>query len=60
MTGMRRNEVLGLKQPDLDVAKKRIALNRGSSPLATTSTRHAARPRPPDAASTSTTPPSPS
>ena len=29
MTGMRRNEVLGLKWPDLDVAKKRIALNRG-------------------------------
>lgn len=29
MTGMRRNEVLGLKWPDLDTAKKRIALNRG-------------------------------
>jgi integrase len=29
MTGMRRNEVLGLKWPDLDVAKKRLALNRG-------------------------------
>ena len=29
MTGMRRNEVLGLKWTDIDFKKKRIALNRG-------------------------------
>jgi integrase len=29
MTGMRRNEVLGLKWTDIDVKKKRIHLNRG-------------------------------
>jgi len=29
MTGMRRNEVLGLKWPDIDFKKQRIALNRG-------------------------------
>jgi integrase len=29
MTGMRRNEVLGLKWPDLDFTKKRLHLNRG-------------------------------
>ena len=29
MTGMRRNEVLGLKWSDIDVAKKRLHLNRG-------------------------------
>lgn len=29
MTGMRRNEVLGLKWPDLDSREKRINLNRG-------------------------------
>ncbi len=29
MTGMRRNEVLGLKWPDIDFKKKRVALNRG-------------------------------
>ncbi len=29
MTGMRRNEVLGLKWPDIDVDKKRLHLNRG-------------------------------
>lgn len=29
MTGMRRNEVLGLKWSDLDVAKQRVHLNRG-------------------------------
>ena len=29
MTGMRRNEVLGLKWPDIDIAKKRLHLNRG-------------------------------
>jgi integrase len=29
MTGMRRNEVLGLKWTDLDVKKRRLALNRG-------------------------------
>jgi integrase len=29
MTGMRRNEVLGLKWSDVDVAKKRLHLNRG-------------------------------
>ena len=29
MTGMRRNEVLGLKWPDIDFRKQRIALNRG-------------------------------
>lgn len=29
MTGMRRNEVLGLQWPDIDVAKKRLHLNRG-------------------------------
>ena len=29
MTGMRRNEVLGLKWPDIDVKKRRLALNRG-------------------------------
>ncbi len=29
MTGMRRNEVLGLKWPDIDFAKKRLHLNRG-------------------------------
>lgn len=29
MTGMRRNEVLGLKWPDIDFNKKRIHLNRG-------------------------------
>ncbi|MCB1256758.1 MAG: site-specific integrase [Microthrixaceae bacterium] len=29
MTGMRRNEVLGLKWPDVDFKKKRVNLNRG-------------------------------
>lgn len=29
MTGMRRNEVLGLQWPDIDFAKKRLHLNRG-------------------------------
>jgi integrase len=29
MTGMRRNEVLGLKWADIDFAKRRVALNRG-------------------------------
>jgi integrase len=29
MTGMRRNEVLGLRWPDIDFKKKRVALNRG-------------------------------
>src|SRR3546814_6311957 len=29
MTGMRRNEVLGLKWTDIDTKKKRLALNRG-------------------------------
>src|SRR5947209_3386387 len=29
MTGMRRSEVLGLKWPDIDVKKRRLALNRG-------------------------------
>lgn len=29
ITGVRRNEVLGLKWPDIDFKKKRIALNRG-------------------------------
>ncbi|MCP4960300.1 MAG: site-specific integrase [Actinomycetia bacterium] len=29
MTGMRRNEVLGLQWPDIDIAKKRLHLNRG-------------------------------
>jgi integrase len=29
MTGMRRNEVLGIKWPDIDFAKKRLHLNRG-------------------------------
>ena len=29
MTGMRRNEVLGLKWPDIDFNKKRLGLNRG-------------------------------
>jgi integrase len=29
MTGMRRNEVLGLKWPDIDFKKKRVHLNRG-------------------------------
>ena len=29
MTGMRRNEVLGLKWPDIDFRKKRLHLNRG-------------------------------
>ena len=29
MTGMRRNEVLGLKWPDIDFKKRRLALNRG-------------------------------
>ena len=29
MTGMRRNEALGFKWPDIDFKKKRIALNRG-------------------------------
>ncbi len=29
MTGMRRNEVLGLKWPDLDAKKQRLHLNRG-------------------------------
>ncbi|MGI8754941.1 MAG: tyrosine-type recombinase/integrase [Acidimicrobiales bacterium] len=29
MTGMRRNEVLGLKWPDIDVDKKRLHVNRG-------------------------------
>ena len=29
MTGMRRNELLGLKWPDIDFAKKRLHLNRG-------------------------------
>lgn len=29
MTGTRRNEVLGLKWPDIDFKKKRVALNRG-------------------------------
>ena len=29
MTGMRRSEVLGLKWPDIDFKKQRLALNRG-------------------------------
>ena len=29
MTGMRRNEVLGIKWPDIDFARKRLHLNRG-------------------------------
>ncbi len=29
MTGLRRNEVLGLKWPDIDINKKRLHLNRG-------------------------------
>ena len=29
MTGMRRNEVLGLKWPDIDFKKARLSLNRG-------------------------------
>src|SRR3546814_17055149 len=29
MTGMRRNEVLGLKWTDIDTKEKRLALNRG-------------------------------
>lgn len=29
MTGMRRNEVLGLKWPDIDFTKRRLHLNRG-------------------------------
>jgi len=29
MTGMRRNEVLGLKWPDIDFRMRRVALNRG-------------------------------
>ncbi|MCZ7528666.1 MAG: site-specific integrase [Acidimicrobiia bacterium] len=29
MTGMRRNEVLGLRWPDIDFKKRRVALNRG-------------------------------
>ena len=29
MTGMRRNEVLGLKWPDIDVQEARLSLNRG-------------------------------
>ncbi len=29
MTGMRRNEVLGLKWPDVDFKKRRLHLNRG-------------------------------
>jgi integrase len=29
MTGMRRNEVLGLQWPDVDFAKGRLSLNRG-------------------------------
>src|SRR3546814_1979494 len=29
MTGMRRNEVLGLKWTDIDTKKTRLALNRG-------------------------------
>lgn len=29
MTGMRRNEVLGIKWPDIDFARKRLYLNRG-------------------------------
>jgi integrase len=29
MTGMRRNEVLGLKWPDIDFKKRRLSLNRG-------------------------------
>jgi len=29
MTGMRRNEVLGLKWPDIDLKNKRLHLNRG-------------------------------
>ena len=29
MTGMRRNEVLGLKWPDIDFNKRRLGLNRG-------------------------------
>src|SRR3546814_15316817 len=29
MTGMRRNEVLGLKWPDIDTKKRRLSLNRG-------------------------------
>jgi integrase len=29
MSGMRRNEVLGLKWPDIDFAKRRLHLNRG-------------------------------
>ena len=29
MTGMRRNEVLGLQWPDIDFDKRRLAINRG-------------------------------
>jgi len=29
MTGMRRNEVLGLKRDDIDFTKRRLGLNRG-------------------------------
>ena len=29
MTGMRRNEVLGLKWPDIDFKKRKVHLNRG-------------------------------
>ena len=59
MTGMRRNEVLGLKWTDIDFEKKRLTSTAASSPSATKCTRPEARPRPPGAASTSTTPPSP-
>ena len=55
MTGMRRNEVLGLKWDDIDFNKQPARTSTaGSSPSATSSTRPAARPRPPVAPSTST------
>jgi integrase len=56
MTGMRRNEVLGLRWPDIDFTKKRLHTSTvDSSPSATRSTKPAARPRPPGGPSPSTT-----
>lgn len=60
MTGMRRNEVLGLKWPDIDFAKQRLHLNRGLVAVGYEVHQPAARPRTPAAPLPSTTPPSPS
>ena len=55
-SGMRRNEVLGLKWPDIDFKKRRLALNRGLVAVGYELHRPGATRARPDATSTSTTP----